>query len=77
MIKYVEQLGIRYLNEAGNTREVLAIKEDGEWLFTIGCQENITKEKFINRIYNENGGFDLEKGVNVHRGRYLNFLKEF
>ncbi|HBF3306918.1 TPA: hypothetical protein KOB88_001826 [Clostridioides difficile] len=66
MIKYVEQLGIRYLNEAGNTREVIAIKEDGEWLFTVGCQEDIDIEEFIYRIYDINGGFDSEEGVNVH-----------
>lgn len=56
---------------------MFAVKENGVWLFTVGCQENITKEEFIYRIYNEGGGFDPEKGVNVHRGIYLNFLGQF
>ncbi|WP_044304730.1 DUF4116 domain-containing protein, partial [Clostridioides difficile] len=75
--KYLEEFDIRCLKAQGKVREVLAIKEDGKWLFTIGCQEDITKEKFIHRIYSTDGGFDLEKGINIHRQIYLNFLKEF
>ncbi|EGT3944937.1 TPA: hypothetical protein KOR49_002360 [Clostridioides difficile] len=65
------------LKEAFRNRKVIAIFIDGRWLFTIGCQNNITKEEFLYRIYNENGGFDLEKGINVHRKIYLDFLEQF
>ncbi|HCP7145417.1 TPA: hypothetical protein OE939_004106, partial [Clostridioides difficile] len=57
--------------------EVISIEKNGEWLFTVGCQRNITKEEFIYRIYNTNGGFDLENGINVHRQIYLDFLEKF
>ncbi|MDI3075250.1 hypothetical protein QJL41_11950 [Clostridioides difficile] len=55
-------------------RKSMALKENDKWIFTIGCQINITKETFIYRIYNEGGGFDSEKGINVHRQSYLDFL---
>ncbi|MDI2978112.1 DUF4116 domain-containing protein [Clostridioides difficile] len=80
LIRYIKDkdiFNIKYLEEKGDASEVIAIKEDGEWLFTVGCQRNITKETFIDRIYNTDGGFDLEKGINVHRQVYLDFLKEF
>ncbi|MCC0670580.1 MULTISPECIES: hypothetical protein [unclassified Clostridioides] len=75
--RYLDEFGVGYLEAQGNTREVFVIKKNGQWLFTIGCQNNITKEEFIYRIYNTDGGFDLEKGVNVHRKIYLDFLKQF
>ncbi|MCC0726694.1 DUF4116 domain-containing protein [Clostridioides sp. ZZV14-6045] len=75
--EYEDMFNIKYLKEQGNASEVFAVKENGIWLFTVGCQENITKETFIYRIYNTDGGFDLEKGINVHRQIYLDFLKEF
>lgn len=72
--KYIKMFNIKF---SKNDRKVMAININGEWLFTVGCQDNITKEKFIHRIYNEGGGFDLEKGINIHRQVYLNFLKQF
>ena len=42
-------------------------------LFTIGCQKNITKEYFLWRIYNMDGG--LEK--NPHRKEYLEILERY
>ncbi|PBG25670.1 hypothetical protein BGU81_12720 [Clostridioides difficile] len=75
--KYLKEFNIKYLKEQDDAKEVIVIKEAGEWLFTIGCQSNITKKEFIYRIYNTNGGFDPEKGINVHRQIYLDFLKEF
>ncbi|HBG4630854.1 TPA: DUF4116 domain-containing protein [Clostridioides difficile] len=80
LIRYIKDkdiFNIKYLEAQGKASEVIAIKEDGEWLFTVGCQRNITKEEFIYRIYNENGGFDLEKEINVHRQVYLDFLEQF
>ncbi|MDW0076990.1 DUF4116 domain-containing protein [Clostridioides difficile] len=52
-------------------------KANDIWLFTVGCQTNITKEEFIYGIYNENGGLDLDKEINVNRKIYLDFLKKF
>lgn len=46
------------------------LTEDGEILYSIGCQENIREDEFIDRIYNENGG--LEK--NPHREEYLRLI---
>ena len=42
-------------------------------LFSIGCQCNITKETFINRIYNTNGGLEQ----NPHRQEYLDILNRY
>ncbi|MCC0726673.1 DUF4116 domain-containing protein [Clostridioides sp. ZZV14-6045] len=75
--KYEDIFNIKYLEPRGYANEVFAIKENGEWLFTLGCQYEITKEEFLYRIYNTDGGFDLEKGINIHRQIYLDFLKEF
>ena len=46
------------------------LTEDDEILYTIGCQENITKEEFLDSIYYEDGG--LEK--NPHRKEYLKLI---
>ena len=46
------------------------LTEDDEILYTICCQENITKEEFLDRIYNEGGGL---KG-NPHREEYLRLI---
>ena len=46
------------------------LTENYEILYTIGCQENITKEEFLDRIYNEGGGL---KG-NPHREEYLRLI---
>ncbi|EGT3640904.1 TPA: hypothetical protein KM432_002822 [Clostridioides difficile] len=75
--KYLEEFDIKYLKKQGKAKEVIAIKEEGTWLFTIGCQYKITKETFIDRIYNGGRGFDLGKKINVHRQIYVDFLKEF
>lgn len=56
------------------SRKVTAILTlDDKWLFNVGCQKLITKEEFIDRIYNIEGG--LEK--NPHREFYLKILKMF
>lgn len=75
--KYLEEFDIKYLKKQGKVREVIAIKENEEWLFTVGCQFKMTKEKFIYRIHTDNGGFNLSLGINVHRKVYLNFLEQF
>ena len=46
------------------------LTEDDEILYSIGCQNNITKEVFLDRIHNTNGG--LEK--NPHRKEYLKLI---
>ncbi|MCC0727223.1 DUF4116 domain-containing protein [Clostridioides sp. ZZV14-6045] len=75
--KYEDIFNIKILEEYGDSSEVIAMKINEEWLFTIGCQDNITKEEFIYRIYNTDGGFDLDKGINPHRKRYIEFLEQF
>ena len=54
-------------------RKIYVNKIDGAWMFTIGCQNNITKEEFIKRIYETDGGLTN----NPHRQEYLNFLEKF
>ena len=46
------------------------LTEEGEILYSIGCQENMTKEVFLDRIHNEDGGL---KG-NSHREEYLKLI---
>ena len=46
------------------------LTEDDEILYTIGCQENITKEVFLDRIYNEDGGLE----ENPYRKEYLKLI---
>ncbi|MCC0670431.1 MULTISPECIES: DUF4116 domain-containing protein [unclassified Clostridioides] len=75
--KYENIFNIKYLKKQGEAKEVMAIKENGKWLFTVGCQEDIDLEEFIYRIYNTDGGFDLERGINVHRQVYVDFLEQF
>ena len=47
------------------------LTEDNEILYTIGCQFDITKEEFIERIYNEGGGLENKP----HRQEYLAIIK--
>ena len=47
------------------------LTEDDRILYSIGCQENITEEEFIDRIFNEDGG--LKK--NPHRAEYLRLIE--
>ena len=55
-------------------RLIYVLHEEGkEPLFSIGCQKNISKEYFIWRIYNLDGG--LEK--NPHRQEYLDILERY
>ena len=42
-------------------------------LFTIGCQKNISKEYFIWRIYNLDGGLE----ENPHRQEYLDIIERY
>ena len=53
-----------------NSKLVTAITKDNQTLFNIGGQKLITKEEFINRIHNEDGGLE----VNPHREFYLKIL---
>lgn len=46
------------------------LTEDNKILYSIGCQENITEEEFIDRIYNEDGGLEN----NSHRKEYLKLI---
>ena len=57
------------INNTGG-RIVTGVLKDGKILYNIGCQNEITKETFIDRIYNEGGG--IEK--NPHRKEYLKII---
>ena len=46
------------------------LTEDDRILYSIGCQENITKEEFLDSIYNEDGGLE----ENPHRKEYLRLI---
>ena len=46
------------------------LTEDNQIFYSIGCQENLTKEEFIDRIHNEDGR--LKK--NPHREEYLRLI---
>ena len=47
------------------------LTEDDRILYSIGCQENITEEEFIDRIHNKDGGLE----ENPHRYEYLKLIK--
>lgn len=47
------------------------LTEDNKILYSIGCQENLTKEEFIYRIHNTSGGLE----ENPHRYEYLKLIK--
>ena len=51
-------------------KDVDAYKFEGVWYFFIGHQHAISKEVFIDRIHNEDGGLE----ENPHRQHYLDFL---
>ena len=61
-------IDINVPNKRGRT--ITGVLKNGEILFNVGCQDEITKEVFIDRIYNEDGG--LEK--NPHRKEYLKII---
>lgn len=55
-------------------RNLYVLKLDnGEYRFTIGCQDNMTKEEFLDRIYNNNGGLEN----NPYRQEYLDILERY
>ena len=51
-------------------RIVTGVLKNGEILYNVGCQNEITKETFIDRIYSENGGIE----ENPHREEYLKII---
>lgn len=63
-------------------RNIIAFKnKDNEWRFTIGCQCNLTKEKFIERIHYRNLNDEYEvidlEGFYSYRKEYLKVLNDF
>ncbi len=55
-------------------RKVYVLHEpDKEPLFSIGCQKNISKDYFIWRIYNLDGGLE----ENPHRQEYLDIINRY
>ena len=56
-----------------SSRAVTALLTNDGWRFNVGCQKLITKEVFLYRIHNNDGG--LYK--NPHREFYLKILSLF
>ncbi|MGX9757735.1 DUF4116 domain-containing protein [Clostridioides difficile] len=73
--KYEKMFDLKYLESQGDASEVFAIKENGEWLFTISYKEDLTKKEFVDYIYNTGGGFDLRLGVNIYKQIYFDFFR--
>ena len=57
------------INNTGG-RVVTGVLKDGKILYNIGCQNEITKEVFVDRIYNDDGG--IEK--HPYRKEYLKII---
>ena len=57
------------INNTGG-RIVTGVLKDGKILYNIGCQNEITKEVFVDRIYNDDGG--IEK--HPYRKEYLKII---
>ena len=57
------------INNIGG-RIVTGVLKDGKILYNIGCQNEITKEVFVDRIYNDDGG--IEK--HPYRKEYLKII---
>ena len=57
------------INNTGG-RIVTGVLKDGKILYNIGCQNEITKEVFVDRIYNEGGGI----GKHPYRKEYLKII---
>lgn len=58
------------INNTGG-RVVTGVLKDGKILYNIGCQNEITKEVFIDRIYNDDGGIE----EHPYRKEYLKIIK--
>ena len=52
-------------------RDVVCEYKDNQWHYSLGCQYNITKDVFIDRIYNDGEG-DPDK--RPHRKQYLEVI---
>lgn len=59
-----------FQHQCENRALTAILTEDDEILYTIGCQNNMTKKVFLDRIYNEGGGL-VE---NPHRKEYLKLI---
>ena len=60
-----------FQHQCKNRMLTAILAEDNKILYSIGCQENITEEEFIDRIHNTFGGLYY----NPHRQEYLDIIK--
>ena len=60
-----------FQHQCENRMLTAILTEDDRILYSIGCQHNITEEKFIDRIHNKDGGLK----ENPHREEYLRLIK--
>ena len=56
-----------FQHQCTNRMLTAILTENDQILYSIACQDNITEEEFINRIYNNDGGLTW----NPHREEYL------
>lgn len=54
-------------------RTIYVININGKYLFSVGCQKNISKGEFLYRINNTDGGLKY----NNHRFLYIDILKKY
>ena len=59
-----------FQHQCKNRMLTAILTENDNILYTLGCQENITEEEFIDRIFNEDGGLK----ENPHRAEYLKLI---
>ncbi|EMH2709984.1 DUF4116 domain-containing protein [Clostridioides difficile] len=75
---------IEYEEAKEEIRDVISIKENGKWLFTL-CNsffldemwEDMSKGVFLNKIYTEDRGYNAVHRVNLYRQVYIDFLEQF
>ncbi|MCC0671361.1 MULTISPECIES: hypothetical protein [unclassified Clostridioides] len=48
---YIEKFKVRELKATDRSKGVIAIKENEEWLFSIECKKNISRDEFMKMIY--------------------------
>ena len=60
-----------FQHQCKNRMLTAILTENDRILYSIGCQENLTKEEFIDRIHNEDGGLK----ENPHRAEYLRLIE--
>ena len=72
IVKDVAMITFEYHIFECKNRKLYITKPENVYLFTIGCENNITKDEFVKRIH-EDGGLKEKP----HRQEYLDILKDY